>query len=37
MIVRGDYRWKDNIPDGEVVFVPSKNDKFLIQTNDNKK
>lgn len=37
MIVRGDIVWNDGIVNGEVVFVPNKNGKFLMQTNEIKK
>lgn len=30
MTERGDFKWKDGIPDSEVVWVPNSNGKFLI-------
>ena len=41
-IVRGDFRWLDNIRDSKVIFVPSSNGKFLVShqldtTEDNRK
>jgi hypothetical protein len=36
MIVKGDFKWIDNTK-SKVVFVPNKNGKFLIQTNESKK
>lgn len=35
MIVRGDFKWKDNIVDSEVVFVEKEEGKFLMETNEN--
>lgn len=29
-VVRGNFSWKDSIPDTEVIFSPSENGKFLI-------
>jgi hypothetical protein len=37
MIVRGNYVWKNGIPNSEVIFVKDENGKLLIQTNENKK
>lgn len=35
--VEGDFRWKDNVPDGNVEFVARKGGKFIVshQLNDN--
>jgi len=35
MIVRGDFKWKENIVGSEVVFVINENGKYLMETNEN--
>jgi len=36
MIVRGNLIWKDGIADSEVIFEPSENGRFYIETTESK-
>jgi len=37
MIIRGSFKWENDIVNSKVIFVPNDNGKFLIETNENKK
>lgn len=37
MIIRGDFKWENDMVGSKVIFVPNDNGRFLIGTNENKK